>query len=297
MQTSAFYKSFILIIHEVDRMENFIYEYFIQPIISRSGYNIVNTVVYAIIAIIAIYAIYKAFRRSGINIDRNFLLGTISFVLLGSTVRVVTDSIDSKVFSPITPVHEMIINSHIYDYGFFTVTPGIYIVIATIFLATVFVLHRLKKLNDLWKVGIALWLPHFLILVPFSKYFLLCALIVVLAALPAFIARKILKNDVLAGIVAAHSLDGAATFVAIEIAPQFAPIAYFEQHVFSRMLGGIGGNFVVFYIAKIAVSLIAAWLIKNEKMDDDEMRYLALVLIIMGLAPGVRDTLRLLVGA
>ncbi|MEM3422846.1 MAG: DUF63 family protein [Candidatus Bilamarchaeaceae archaeon] len=287
----------MLNIHAVDSMEKFIYEYFVDPIISKTGYNIVNTITYAIIAIVAIYIIYGLLQKSKIKIDNNFIFGALSFVLLGSTMRVITDSIDTGVFASITPIHKLILDSHIYDYGFLTVTPGIYIVTAFLFLSSVFLLNRFGKIKYLWKVGMILWLPHFLLVLPFSKYFLLVFAIVIMAAIPLVLARILFKENTLSFVVGAHALDGAATFIAIEIAPIFAPLSYFEQHVFSRWIGIVGDSYFLFYFVKIAISVIAAWAIKNEKMDENEKNYICLVLIIMGLAPGLRDMLRLLIGA
>lgn len=277
-------------------MENFIYDYFVQPILARTGYNPVNTITYAILAVVSLYAIFNFLKMKKIPIDNIFVYGALSFVLLGSTVRVVTDSIDSGVFAPITPLHSLVIQSHIYDYGFLTATPGIYIVIAALFLSSFFILRKLGRAGDLWKVGIALWLPHFLLLIPFATYFSFVLLAIMLAAIPFVAARFLLKNRNASLIVSAHALDGAATFVAIEVLPMFAPVAYFEQHVVSGFVGAVAGSYLWFYLLKVFVSFAAAWVIAEEKMDDDERTYIWLVLVIMGLAPGLRNTLRMLLG-
>jgi uncharacterized membrane protein len=278
-------------------MENFIYDYFIEPILSRTGYNVVNTLTYAIIAMVCLYLIFNFFKMRKISVDKNFVVATLCFVLLGSTVRVVTDSIDTGVFKPITPIHAFIVGSHIYDYGFLTVSPGIYVVIAFVFLLFVVSLSSINKLDELWKIGIALWLPHFLLILPFLAYVPFALLIIVLAAIPFFAARFFIRDDMLSLIVGAHALDGAATFVAIEVLPKFAPISYFEQHVVSSHIGILTGSYLFFYLLKIAISFSAAWLLSKEKMDEQEKNYVALVVIIMGLAPGLRDLLRLAIGA
>lgn len=278
-------------------MESFIYDYFIQPILARTGYNPVNTIAYAIIALASLYAIFNFFKMKRIPVDNSFVSGVLGFVLLGSTVRVVTDSIDSGVFAPITPLHSLVIQSHVYDYGFLTVTPGIYAVIAFLFLSSFFILRKLGRAGDLWKVGIALWLPHFLLLIPFAAYFPFVRLAFLLAAIPFAAAGFLLRDRDASLIVGAHALDGAATFVAIEMLPMFAPVEYFEQHVVSGFVGAVAGSYLGFYILKVLVSFAAAWVVAREKMDDDERRYISLVLVIMGLAPGLRDILRMLLGA
>lgn len=278
-------------------MENFIYNYFIKPIWDHSGYNIVNTLTYAIIAIVAVFLIHRWFKSIKLKIDDNFVLGVMAFVLFGSTVRVVTDSIDTHVFAPVTPIHEFVLNSHLWDYGYLTVSPGIYIITATLLLFSIGVLHRIKRMGLLKFVGILIWLPHFLILLPFMKYAVFAIPILILAAIPAYIAFMYFKNKILAIVVAGQALDGAATFFVIDYFSKISGIQYFEQHVFSAAIGALGGSYFFFYLVKTAIAFLAADVINKEKMDIETKYYVALVLMIMGFAPGIRDVLRMMLGA
>jgi uncharacterized membrane protein len=290
------YNLFSSMFHVVGSMETFINEYFIDPIWSHSGYNIVNTLAYAVIAIVAVYAIYRAIHRK-IKVDENFIRSVLCFVLLGSTLRAITDSVYSGVFQPVTPVHQWILDSHIYDYGYLTVSPGIYIVTAAVLLFSMFLLYRLKRLELLGYVGLVLWIPHFLLLVPFMQYWIYAVPVLLLAAVPTYLALRYFRDRILTAIVAGHSLDGAATFFAIEVFPKVTGIYYSEQHVFSGAIGILSGNFFVFYLVKVAVSFAAAYFLMKEKMELDERNFIALVLMIIGFAPGLRDVLRMMVGA
>ncbi len=278
------------------RMQNFIYDYFIAPIWNHEGYNIVNTLAYAVIALVAIYFIYRLI-KSKIKVDEKFIRNVLAFVLFGSTVRVVTDSIDSGVFKPVSIFHQIILNSGILNYGYFTVTPGIYIVTAAIMLATLAILYKLKKTELLGYVGLLLWLPNFLLLVPFMTYWIYVIPILILAAIPAYLAWLYFKDKILAGMVAAHALDGAATFFVIDVFSQISGKQYFEQHVISAGIGQLTGTFFTFYLIKVAVSFAAAYLLKKEKMDENDRNFIALAIMIMGFAPGIRDILRMMVGA
>lgn len=278
-------------------MENFIYEYFIQPIWERSGYNLVNTVAYALIAIAAVYLIYR-YMKGRIRIDDRFLGGTLAFVLFGSTLRVVTDSIDGGVFQPVTPIHQFILDSHLLDYGYVTVSPGIYILTAGLFLASVLALHRLKRMELLPYVGLALWIPVFLLLLPFMDYAVYAFPVLLLAAIPAYIAWMYFKELSSAGVVAGQALDGAATFFVIDYFSQMTGIQYFEQHVVGGFIGELFGTFFVFYLVKVAIAFLAVRVLKDEKdLDVEDMRFIALALMIMGFAPGIRDLLRMVVGS
>lgn len=277
-------------------MQNFIYDYFIQPIWSRTGYNTVNTLVYAALAIAAVYALHKVL-KGRVTLGEGFIRSVLCFVLFGSTVRVVTDSIDTGVFKPITPIHEFVLNSHIWDYGYFTVTPGIYLVTAALLLVSLAILYKMKRVEWLGYVGLALWLPHFLLLVPFFTYAAYAIPVLVLAAIPTYIAFRYFKDIALTGIVAGQALDGAATFFVIDFFSSISGRQYFEQHVFSAGIGELAGTYFAFYLLKVAIAFAAAYLLQKEKMDTEDRNYVALVLMIMGFAPGMRDTLRMMAGA
>jgi uncharacterized membrane protein len=273
-------------------MENIIYDYFIDPIWSRTGYNVVNTLIYAVIAIVSVYVLHR-FLKGKIAIDENFVKSVLAFVLLGSTMRTVTDSVDNGVFQPISPIHSFILDSGIYDYGYLTVSPGIYLVTAALLLGSMAILSKLKRMELLGYIGLALWLPHFLLIAPFMEYAIYALPIILLAAIPTYIAYKKYKDKIYSAIVGGQALDGAATFFIIDYFAGISGVQYFEQHVFSAAIGAIGGTFFVFYLLKTAIAFAAIHVLKEEKMDQEDKYYIALVLMIMGFAPGIRDILRM----
>lgn len=277
-------------------MENFIYDYFIAPIWQRTGYNMVNTFAYAIIAIICIYGIHRML-KGRITFDKNFVKSVLAFVLFASTMRVVTDAIDGGAFLPVTPVHEFVLNSHIWDYGYLTVSPGIYVLTAVIFLVSMAVLSRMNRMELLGYVGLALWLPHFLLLVPFMGYAVFAIPVLVLAAVPTYFALLYFKDKVFSAVVAGQALDGAATFFIIDYFPAYSGIKYFEQHVFSSFVGELFDTYFTFYLLKVAIAAGAGYALVKEDMGIGDKYYVALVLLIMGFAPGVRDVLRMVIGA
>lgn len=279
-------------------MEDFIYKYYIEPIWAGTGYNPINTITYAVIALLALYMIWLSFKKYNVKIDRKLIYGVLTFVLLGSTVRVVTDSIKNEVFKPVTPIHQAVLSSHIYDYGYLSVSPGIYIVIAAILFITMAILWKIKKPELLGTVGLVLWVPHLLLLLPFMSYLVYIFPILVLTAVPTFIAWKYFKNEIYALIVAAQSLDGAATFFIIDIFSKISGKVYFEQHVIGGAIGQIFGTFFAFFLVKMALSLVISYVLSREKdMSEDELNFIALAIMIMGFAPGIRSLVRLALGS
>lgn len=297
-------------------MMDFFNEYFVNPILEHSGYNVVNTLTYAVIALVAVYIIYRGLMKAKIKIDKRFVYSVIPFILLGSTARVVTDAIDTGVMeayvgsnpgSIISSVYSFVLSIRLYDYGFLTVSPGIYIVTAALFLLTMLLCHKAKRMDLIAPVGIVLWIPHVLILIPMFTYVLYGVVIVLLAILMwagarfAFERLGIRKMASLA--VLSHALDGGATFVIIDFFNKMEPVCtemgrcYGEQHAFTAVLGTILGTYLLYFLVKVVFSFLAAYVVEKEEGSSDEKNYVLLLLIILGLAPGIRDVLRVVCGA
>jgi len=285
----------------------FFEDYFVRPVWEHSGYNAVNTIVYASIALAAAYGMYRILRRERIGIDERFILSIIPFILLGSTVRVVTDSIDTGVMQmhrgQLFGLYDIILNSHVYDYGYLTVTPGIYVVVGLLAFASVVIFNGMKRRALIAPFGAALWLIHLAVLAPLFRFYYYAFLAAALAIGGALVGTQILKrmgvklslSSSLA--VFAHALDGASTFVVIDVFGPAVGKQYFEQHVLSNLLGSIANSFFLFFAIKVLFATAAVYLIEKESETREEKYFIFLLLIIFGLAPGLRDLLRMLVGA
>ncbi|MEM3555508.1 MAG: DUF63 family protein [Candidatus Micrarchaeia archaeon] len=283
----------------------FIETYFIEPIYDRTGYNLVNTVVYATIALFVAFVFFKILKREKVKIDEKFILRIIPFILLGSTVRVVTDATGESAAtnqfllnsSALFGLYGVVGNSHLYDYSIITTTPGIYVVIGLLTFLSVLLFNRMKKMELLPSFAFLLFLPHFILLIPLMKNWLHALLVILLTILGVIVGkflleRKLKPNTTHLLVVFSHSLDGAASYVAIELFTG----AYFEQHVLSAGLGAIFGTMLAFYVVKVLFSTLAVYILETSDEKREEKDYMFLLLIIFGLAPGVRDTLRLLAG-
>lgn len=295
-------------------MANFFEQYFIEPIWEHEGYNAINTVAYVAIALAAACALFQLLRVLRIKIDSRFILSVIPFILFGSTMRVATDAIDTQAMhtyaaansNVFAQIYSFILSTHFYDYGYLTVTPGIYVVTAAITLAFILIFNSMRRLEWLFIPGTLLFLFHFLLLAPlfkFYSFFFLALALAVAATIICFFAFKRFKVELKLAelLVFSHALDGAATFTVINILPKFVEgKQYFEQHVLSRAIGTLLGGeygYLLFFLVKVVFAAAAATVLYEEKMDEDKKNYLLLLLVVFGLAPGVRDALRLLAGA
>ncbi len=285
-------------------MAGFIDDYFLNPVWDRTGYNLVNTLVYAGIALLAAWLIYKALKREKISIDAGFITSIIPFMLFGSTARVITDAVDTgvMVLHRGNPIADFVLNSHIYNYNYLTVTPGIYIVVGLMTIAAVFGLNRLRKPKLLAPFGIVLWLSQLILLSPVLTYWSFTAIALTLAlagTVVGYVALSKLGAKSMAGllVVFSHALDGAATFTIIDMFGPATGKPYFEQHVLSRAIGFIGDTMLSFFAVKVLFATLAVLIVQREASDEQEKYFILLLLLIFGLAPGARDLLRMLAGA
>ncbi|MFH0927604.1 MAG: DUF63 family protein, partial [Candidatus Micrarchaeota archaeon] len=258
-------------------LEQIINDYFISPIWSKTGYNFINTATYAIIALAAIYFIYREFvQKKKLEMNRQFWAGALAWVLFGSSLRVITDSVDSGILAKTAASSQNIIARIIYpkilelgafQYGILTVSPGIYIVVAALFLLCVYIERKIKI--NYWAAGAGLVLAavNFVILSPTWRFLEYGGLVILVAAIAGFGGAWLLgmRKIELSLVVFAHALDGAATWISIDVFGPAVGIGYFEQHWLSGIIGGFSPlGYGAFFLLKVGFALAAAKLIEGE---------------------------------
>jgi len=283
-------------------MQEFFQQYFIEPIVTQgvAGYNIFNTPVYALCFALAVFGAWKLLKRLHVTIDRRFIIGIIPFIISGSVWRVVRDS--GIISSPIL------------------VTPLIYFMIFAAAVAGLLVsvgLEKWKPINSrlnflgaqyyhkIWFAIGAIFLAsgvamlYGLPAVNVEAFFIIAALGAGWAIL-FFGLHKISGKRAFgiftrenAGLLWAHLFDASTTFTALQF---FSSAGYYEQHVVSNVvisaLGPVGQ-----FVLKLVVLLPVLWLLDRELKNDTQLRgFLKIAILILGLAPGLRNGLRLVFG-
>jgi len=277
-----------------------LHSYFVDPILSNGWFNPINTLTYSIILIVAVFLVFRMLRKMGIKIDKNFFYAIVPFVFWATSTRVLHDAAVAGVLSPeLNAFYGMIIFP----------TPGSYIITFIFAFCSLIVGMILQKFAKIayWKVmvviGVVATLLNF-ILLPFSNP-AAAGLIVGLTLLSMgiyvgigkIILTKLKEVHITThiksifsyentGILAAHLLDASATFVSI------AYFGYFEQHFLPRSLFPFFGPGIMF-VLKFIVVIPALWLIDRYAEDPQFKTLLKIVVLILGLAPGMRDTIRL----
>lgn len=283
-------------------ISDFIYKYYIDPVKYGEPYNIVETLTYAIFLIIGIYLIYRWFSDSrwlserGIHLDSSFLLATIPYVVLGGVLRVIQDA-------------GMVTG----DWQYLIVTPPIYFLLFFFTLGMIFIGGTLRK-NGIVKE----FLPFYAISGSLAVFVILILLfswgaahtcidlfilsIIPLMAITATVLiwlcmRYVLKweyvNDPLyLVLIFGQMLDASATSYGLTFHPA---INYIEQHVVGSNLIEMTGTAFIMYPLKLVVLFPAIYIMQLYRKEANPAFWhlVLLAMIVVGLAPGIRDMIRM----
>lgn len=264
---------------------------FYQKFFCTGSYNLVNTVVSTLVILfLAVFVIYPLVRKSGVEIDRKFLMALIPYIFFGAFIRILED-IDFLQGScnPLT-----------FDY--YTVMPGFALGFGFIMLLIVifcsFLSKRIGKEFNIcffW-FGIALCLPAIIfLLINLVNPVLVIASIIISAAI--LFAVKFLLNfskinfifdKINYAILFGESLDGVTSTISIKL------LNCSEKHVLSHFL--LSTHFILFIVAKLALMLFIIWLIDNKIENKKAALFMKTVLLILTLFPGFRNLFLIAVG-
>jgi uncharacterized membrane protein len=274
----------------LSEIQEFITKHYVDPIVTDSGYNIVNTLTWAMVLVICVHTIHslKLFKRLGVTIDRRFVIGVVCYVLFGSSLRVL---VDADIFAP--PLQYIFI------------TPNIYFVVFAITMLSLMLSLRIYKeryyisfaaiglgLTSV-NIGVLLWSEG----IAHPGEALLIVALTVLITASIYMGAGFAKIEFLRGrfniaILGAHLLDASSTTVAIDVLT-----GYQGKHVVENYLIDLTGTGAVMYPLKLLLLIPMLYLIDSE-FDEVELRdLLKLVILVLGLAPGCRNTILILFGA
>lgn len=261
----------------------FFEDYFIDPILYGTGYNIVNTATYAVILIIAAVAVFKLLQKMKVKIDTKFLFGVLPFIALGGSLRAVKDIIELG-----GGLRNVLL-----------ITPIIYFLVFGIALLTLLISVAIQKRSRIsyyktWFLLGAVFLSatlYFAKLNNFTAFYLVIGISVFWAAAIGLTrywkrAKTILTREN-SLILFTHMFDATTTFTALQF-PQFT-----EQHVLAGFLTGVFGPVAMFPL-KLIVILLVLYIFDKEmhKAGDLEKRtFLKMLVLMLGLAPGIRNFL------
>jgi len=272
-------------------IQDFIVKYYIDPIVYDTGYNPVNTLTWGILLGISLFGLLKLLEKLDIDVGRRFVLATVPYVLVGSMLRAMEDA---ELFpSPLS---------------YLFVTPLIYFVVFAGCAGVLLALARLRsagKIDNIepvfasigafWALlclAALLWNQEILFAwIPFAAISIATLLAAIIYATARGLRIHFLSDGLNTLIIWAHMFDASSTFIGVNC------MGYVEKHVLSALLTNLCGTALVMYPLKVAVIIPALFFIDSYLGEDDDLKNLAkLAILVLGLAPGTRNVLRMMLG-
>jgi len=256
-------------------IESFISENFLTPMCRY--YTPIGTITYGIILILAVLGTYKLLKRLKIKIDKRFFIGILPFIIYGGWTRALRDHMLG-----------------IYQSNFFC-SPPIYFVIFAMALGSLLigiVVAKKSKNYSYEKVMLMIGLSLLIYNASLTAVNNITGFSMVLGLVSfwsiVFFGINRLKPKLLslenAGIIVSHLLDASSTFVAVTF------FGYYEQHVLPSFLIDLLGTWTMF-----PLKIVVVWIILHiiDESDEDVLfkRFLKIIILILGLALGIRDFL------
>jgi len=261
-------------------IRDFIYRYYIYPIEAKQGYNLVQEVTYGILLFFMVYLFYRVCLKLKISVDRRFAEVTVFYVILITLMRALVDA-------------------GLFPRLYYTVTPGIVVFIGIYYMISIILSGiLLKKKYYLLSIAMAV-APILYMLFEFSSRvtqpeailyvtgILLTTYFVVIYFVEKIKKIKIEKIDKYA--IFSQLVDASATSVGIGI------YGYWEQHPVPRLFMDLLGPYIIIPLKLIVVLLVLD--IFNKEVKDDNLRnILKITVMALGLAPGLRNLFRTVMG-
>lgn len=267
----------------------FINKYYIYPIQAKTGYNIIQEITYGTLLFVMVYIFYRVCKFLKICIDRKFAEVTIFYVILITLMRALVDA------GAIPRLY-------------YTVTPGIVVLVGLYYMLSIIGSGALFKNKYHISAILMALIPISYLLLEFSNRVThLEALLYVLVILfpMYFITIRILEKlkkiknlninnlDFPSRIdkyaIFSQLVDASATSIGIGI------YGYWEQHPVPRFFMDLFSPYIIIPLKLIVVVLVLY--IINKEIDNIELRnILKITIMSLGLAPGLRNLFRIVMG-
>jgi uncharacterized membrane protein len=280
----------------IDNVSQFINTYYLDPILGDEGYNPVNTFTWAVVLGICIFGVFRLLEKLEVKITPRFIASVVPFVLAGSSLRVFEDSPAGIVHPPFT---------------YLLITPNIYFVVFAVTIVCLWLSIRLQKtglVKDYHIIfagfGFVWFFANLLVLLHFEN--------VVNAYVPFFVigtgtgltfafylvARRfkssIFTNPLNLSVLLVHLMDASSTYVGVD------KLGYYEKHVLPSYLIKLTGTALVMYPLKLTIFIGVLYLLDTQFEDDERSRnmkmLIKMVILVLGLSPAVRNTIRMTLG-
>lgn len=233
--------------------------------------------------------IYKVFRKIKLEISQDAVLAWTAIILFGASLRLLEDQGTISRFDA---------------FGYMFVTPGIWLIIAGVGLSITLIAHLIYKKTKWFKnkkepyrfvfiIGLLISTP-ILFWIKFknpigmlSIFGLVAFTMSIYLIAGRFFKVKFLKNKTNLLLIFGQLLDGYATYISVDF------YGYGEQHVVGTQLISWANSAFVFMIVKAVYITVIVYLLDKWIKNKEALNMIKIVLLTLGMGPGLRDTLRL----
>lgn len=280
----------------IDKISQFINTYYLDPIRGDEGYNPVNTFTWAVILGICIFGVFRLLEKLKVKITPRFIVSVLPFVLAGSSLRVLEDSPVGIIHPPLT---------------FLLITPNIYFLVFAVTVSCLWLsirLQRAKLVKDfhvifaglglIWFFANLIILLHFEnIVAPYVPLFVIgtgTGLTFAFYLVARHFKSSIFTDPLNLSILMAHLMDASSTYIGVDM------LGYFEKHVVPTYLIELTGTALVMYPLKLIIFTGVIYMLDTQFEDDkrsqDLKMLIKMVILILGLSPATRNTIRMMLG-
>jgi uncharacterized membrane protein len=278
----------------IEALRDFIETYYIYPITHDTGYNPVNTITWALVLVAFLFLTFKLLKKLEVTINQRFIAAVAPYIVAGASLRVLEDA------ELVTP-----------PLSYLLITPLIFFLVfgcSILFLVLSVYLSRSGRLQGhdftlvfgligvLWCTGILLILVWAEVIVapwvPFAVIGIAGAIVSALYGLAVKFGLHYLTDRLSLAVIAAHLLDAASSVIGIDF------FGYTGKHVIEGFIVKYTGTAAGMFPLKLGILLPLLYLLETQfTAEDQELKNLVLLaLLLIGLAPAVRNTLRLTLG-
>ncbi len=281
-------------------------------VVAQEGYTLISEISYGVLLIGALYGIYQLFKKLDIQINWQFALALLPYIIFGPVGRTLEDTgyftapvvywfISPLIYLQIAVyalffvllgyyferkkhVHHLTINKTVFLGGFIFLIPSFWLIAQWI-------------LGDQWNISTGVRFDVFLIVIGITS-----AIIAVVYSISQKVSDseklKPYGNPLNLAMLFGHLIDGLASYISIKD-PFNMGLSYAEKHPASELLLNIWGPLfpIVKFLLIIVIIYVFDILYKKELQGNQRLvNLLKIGILILGFSPGLRDLLRVTMG-
>ncbi|MEA1957215.1 MAG: DUF63 family protein [Euryarchaeota archaeon] len=277
----------------LELIRQFVNTYYIHPITHDTGYNPVNTLTWALLLVLCLFLTLKILKKLDIEINKPFIAAVSPYIFVGASLRVMEDA---ELFSP--PLSYLLITPLIYFLLFFCCVAILTISVELSRSNSIGVrcLVPFALIGTIWFfVNLTILLRNEEIVLPWVLFAVIGIsgiILLVIYIIGAKFGMNFLTEKLNVSILAAHLLDASSSYIGID------KLGYSGKHVIEGIIVKYVGSAAGMYPLKLVILIPVLYLLDTQFDEKErELKNLVLLaLLVIGLAPAVRNTLRMMFG-